>query len=73
MKISYKKLWVKLIEEDISKSSLRQKTGLSGGTMAKLAKHETVALSVLLSICEVLKCDIGDICAAKPDDESIEN
>lgn len=64
MKISYKKLWVMLIERDITKAMLRESTQLSPGTMSKLNKGEEVALSVLLRICDYLNCDIGDICEA---------
>ena len=64
MGISYKKLWVMLIQKDITKSQLRTDIGLSAGTMSKLNKGEEVALSVLLRICDYLVCDIGDICAA---------
>lgn len=64
MRISYKKLWVMLIERDIAKSTLREATQLSPGTMTKLNKGEEVALSVLLRICDFLDCDIGDICEA---------
>ena len=64
MKISYKKLWIMLIEREISKSELRTATQLSPGTMSKLNKGEDVALSVLLRICNYLDCDIGDICEA---------
>ena len=62
MRISYKKLWVLLIQKDISKATLRKDVGLSTGTMSKLNKGEEVAMSVLLRICEYLDCDIGDIC-----------
>ena len=64
MKISYKKLWVLLIQRDITKVTLKRDLGLAAGTMSKLNKGEDVALSVLLRICEYLKCDIGDICEA---------
>lgn len=64
MKISYKKLWVMLIEGEIPKSTLRKDIELSPGTMSKLNKNEDVALSVLLRICDYLNCDIGDICEA---------
>ncbi len=62
MKISYKKLWVMLIEREIPKSVFRQATELSPGTMSKLNKNEEVALSVLIRICDYLNCDIGEIC-----------
>ena len=64
MKISYKKLWVMLIEREIPKAVFRQATELSPGTMSKLNKNEEVALSVLLRICDYLNCDIGEICEA---------
>ena len=62
MKISYKKLWVLLIQKDISKATLRKDVGLSTGTMSKLNKGEEVALTVLMRLCDYLDCDIGDIC-----------
>lgn len=64
MKISYKKLWVMLIEREIPRATLRKDIELSPGTMSKLNKNEDVALSVLLRICDYLDCDIGDICEA---------
>lgn len=62
MKICYKKLWVLLIQRDITKASFRKDLGISTSTMSKLNKGEEVALSVLLRICDYLDCDIGDIC-----------
>ena len=64
MKISYKKLWVMLIQREITKVQLRADVGISAGTMSKLNKGEDVALSVLLRICDYLNCDIGAICEA---------
>lgn len=62
MRISYKKLWVLLIEKDITKPQLQKDLCLATGTMSKLNKGEDVALSILIRICEYLDCDIGDIC-----------
>ena len=64
MGISYKKLWVLLIDRDIKKSSFRKELNLSSGTWTKLNKGEQVSLSILLRICGYLNCDIGDICEA---------
>lgn len=63
-KISYKRLWVRLIEKDLSKVEMKKSLGLSSGTMSKLSKGEEVSLSVLLRICDYLNCDIGDVCEA---------
>lgn len=64
IKISYKKLWILLIEKEISAATLRKDLNIATGTMTKLRKNEEVALSVLLRICEYLCCNIGDICDA---------
>lgn len=37
MKISYRKLWIMLIERDISNTAFRQATELPPGTMSKLS------------------------------------
>ena len=64
MKISYKKLWIKLIEKDISQIQFREDLKIATGTMTKIRRNEEVAISVLLRICEYLNCNIGDICDA---------
>ena len=68
MIISYKKLWVLLIQKDIAKATLRKDVGLSTGTMSKLNKGEEVALTVLMRLCDYLDCDIGDICEVLRDE-----
>ena len=70
MRISYKKLWLLLLERDISKAMLRTDLKLATGTMAKLNKGEEVALSVLMRICRYLRCDIGDICSVILEEKS---
>ena len=62
LRISYKKLWIMLIEKEISPATLRKDLNIATGTMTKLRRNEEVALSVLLRICEYLDCNIGDIC-----------
>lgn len=64
MKMSYKKLWIMLVEKDISSATLRKDLNIAPGTMTKLRRNEEVALSVLLRVCEYLDCNIGDICDA---------
>lgn len=64
MRMSYKKLWIMLVEKEISQATLRKDLNIATGTMTKLRRNEEVALSVLLRICEYLDCNIGDICDA---------
>ena len=69
MRISYKKLWIRLAEKEIFPATMRKDLNIATGTMTKLRKNEEVALSVLLRICEYLDCNIGDICDAIKDSE----
>ena len=70
MRISYKKLWIMLIEKDVSPATLRKDLNIATGTMTQLRKNEEVAMSVLLRICDYLDCNIGDICdAVRTDDK----
>ena len=66
MGTSYKKLWKMLIDRDMSKSDLRIRAHISSVTLAKLGKGESVTTSVLVRICNVLDCNIGDIVDVVP-------
>ncbi len=69
MAISYNKLWKKLIDKNMTKTDLRLKADISTTTLAKLGKNETVSMDVMLRICKVLHCNIGDIMDATEDKE----
>ena len=61
MKLSYNKLWKLLIDKEMTKTEMRLKADISTTTLAKLGKNETVSMEVLLKICKVLECNVGDI------------
>ena len=61
MQPSYKKLWILIAHKEISKAQLRKDLKMASSTLTKLNKNEVVSLSLLLKICDYLKCDIGDI------------
>ncbi|MDE5859429.1 MAG: helix-turn-helix transcriptional regulator [Oscillospiraceae bacterium] len=67
--VSYKKLWKLLIDKDMKKKDLREATGISTASMAKLSKNENLTTDVLLRICDALKCDISDIMEVSLDDK----
>ncbi len=69
MAISYNKLWKQLIDKNMTKTDLRLKADISTTTLAKLGKNETVSMDVMLRICKVLQCNIGDIMDATEDKE----
>ena len=68
MKLSYKKLWVMLVERDMKKTEFAKKAKIRSASLAKHGKGANVTTDVLVKICEALKCDIGDICEVVPDD-----
>ena len=47
-KINYKPLWKMLIDRDITKTQLREKTSISRSTIVKMTNSEYVAMDVLV-------------------------
>lgn len=68
MKLSYKKLWVMLVERDMKKTEFAKKAKISSASLAKLGKGANVTTDVLVKICEELNCDISDICEMVSED-----
>ena len=67
MPVSYKKLWKLLIDKDMKKKDLQVSAGISWASVTKLSKGEPVSMEVLMKICKVLGCDIGDIMELIPE------
>ena len=61
MRFSYNKLFKLLIDRNIKKKELREMSGVSATSIAKLGKGANVNTDVLLRICNALNCDVGDI------------
>lgn len=68
MRISYNKLWKLLIDKNLNKQKLREMSGVSSASIAKLGKGENITTEVLLRICRALNCDISDIMEIVEDD-----
>ncbi len=60
-KLSYKKLFKKLIDIEMKNTELMQKAKVSKSTFYKIKNGENVTTDVLLRICDVLECDISEI------------
>ena len=60
-KLSYKKLFKKLIDIEMKNTELMDKAKLSKSTFYKIKNGENVTTDVLLRICDVLECDISEI------------
>ena len=70
MRISYRPLWIILAKREMSKKDLRELSGISTASLAKLGKGENLTTNVLLKICEALQCNINEIVETVPDVES---
>lgn len=69
MGLSYNKLWKLLIDKKIKKMQLKAMVGLGTTTLAKLGKDQPVSMDVIIRICKVLECNIGDIMDVIPEEE----
>ena len=61
MGVSYKKLWKLIIDQDKTNVEVRKAAGISPATFTKLKKNEIVSLDVLMKLCMILDCEIGDV------------
>ena len=60
-KLSYKKLFKKLIDIEMKNTELMDKAKVSKSTFYKIKNGDNVTTDVLLRICDVLECDISEI------------
>lgn len=60
-KLSYKKLFKKMIDIDMKNAELMDQAKVSKSTFYKMKNGENVTTDVLVRICDVLDCDISDI------------
>ena len=58
---SYKKLFKKLIDLDMTNNELMEKANISKRTFYKIKNGQNVTTDVLLRICNALECNIEDI------------
>lgn len=61
MYVSYKKLWKMLIDLDMSKTELIQKSKITTNVMAHMGKNEDIRVESLAKICIALGCTFDDI------------
>lgn len=69
-KVCYNKFWKILIDRQMRRIDLRDATGISTTSLAKLGRNDNVSLDVLTRICAALNCNIGDIMDVLPDEEA---
>ena len=53
----------------MKKKDLQAAAGISWASVTKMSKNETVSMDVLMKVCKVLECNIGDIVDLIPMEE----
>ncbi len=61
MPITYNKLWKMLIDKNMNKTELKERSGVSFNVMARMGRGEAVSMESIEKICAVMECNIGDI------------
>ena len=61
MRISYQKLWRLMRDNKMKKGDLAVAAEISDYAMSKLSREEPVSLEIIMRLCKVFHCDIGDL------------
>ena len=61
MKYNFNKLWKKLIDLNMTKNELVEKSGVSRSSLSRMKRGYPIALDCLMRICNALNCELGDI------------
>ena len=61
MTVRYDKLWTMMKSNKMKKSELAKAADLSPYTMTKLNQDRLVSMDVMLHLCKIFHCDIGDL------------
>ena len=61
MAVSYNKLWNLVRQNKMKKGELARVAQIPERSMRKLNHDEPVSLEVIMRLCKVFHCDIGDI------------
>ena len=61
MTVSYDKLWKLMKVNKMKKSELAKAAKISQYTMTKLNNDRLVSMEIMLRLCKIFHCDIGDI------------
>jgi len=67
MDVCYNKLFKLMIDKGLKKIDLLKSTGMSKNTLSKFSRNEYVSMEVLVKVCRVMSCDIGDIMEVYPE------
>ena len=61
MSVRYDKLWSLMKSNKMKKTDLAKAAKLSKYTMTQLNQDRVVSMDVMIRLCQVFHCDIGDL------------
>ena len=61
MPVSYKKLFELMEQKRIKKIDLRTRYGINPKTISSLVNNRSVTVDTIITLCEILDCQPGDI------------
>ena len=61
MRVRYDKLWRLMKDNRIKKSELAKSAEISSYAMTKLNRDLPVNMEVMINLCKIFHCDIGDL------------
>ena len=61
-----------MIDHNMNKTQLRKEAGISTNVLAKLSKNDSVSMDSLMRICQVFRCDVGDIVEVIDDSDKLQ-
>ena len=61
MTVKYDKLWTLMKLNKMKKSELAKAAEISQYAMTKLNKNQPVPMDIMLRLCKIFHCDIGDL------------
>ena len=61
IEVSYDKLFAYLYKNNISKSELAKKAGVSRNSIIKMANGEIVHMNIIAAICEAYDLELDDV------------
>ena len=67
MAVSYKKLFHKMIEQDITNAQLMEQAGFSANIITRMKRGNYISLDGIERICQALNCGVDDILEFKND------
>lgn len=71
MPVSYDNLWKMLIDKKMTRTELKNLSGISFNVLARMGKNKFVSMESLFKICSTLNCKVGDIIEFLPESEEL--